>query len=127
MNPAPDGWLLDHPVEIGRLVRPLDEALEGVTSAEPVVEALTAFARLLTPLSLDVVLLAYERESQRPVPLRQPLWFAVDRVAERELGLAPSTTNPSHSMVDRLTPGAARRVLVDAFSPEDHGPDVLVT
>src|SRR5262249_59356646 len=81
-------------------------------------DVVAAFAPLVRPLAIDVLLRAYHRDSGEPIKLAHPMWFAVTTIGDVALGLQPSTGGPIRREVDALTPGAVRALIDEAVRGE---------
>lgn len=120
-----DGRLLVFPGVSRRLACPA--ATDNGPNVALVAEAIAAFAPLLRPLSVDLLLLAYKGEDQEVVPLQNPSWFIVESVAQSEMQLAPSTQGAVCRSVNVVTPDAITSLIEEALAAEKLGPDAVGT
>lgn len=122
-----DGYVLDFPGITRTLSWPVDAEFEGVATLGVVADVIAAFAPLLRPQSIDVLLRAYHRDTQEEVPLTHPFWFAATTAAEADLSVSPSTGSAVRRRVDVLTPAAVGALINEAVAMEKLGPDVAWT
>jgi hypothetical protein len=123
-----DGYSLDMPGLSRDFAPSGEDAIEGVSSIEPVCRALEALAPVVRPLSIDILLHAFRRDGEEAPPLPRPFWYAVEAEAETALGLEPSTGGgPTIRRVDLLTPQAVRGVMAEAVAANPAGADMVVT
>jgi hypothetical protein len=119
-----DGYLVEVPGILQRLAWPSDEEPQAAAAAALVAEVVAAFAPLLRPLSIDVLLRAHLCDPYVEVPLARPFWFAATAAAE---SVEPSTEGAIQRRVDSLTPDAIEALINDAAAAEKLGPDVVWT
>jgi hypothetical protein len=122
-----DGYSLDLPGVTRSLAFPCNDDLEGLASIEPVCRALAALRPWIRPLSIDLLMHAFERDEGPSVELAHPFWFAVEAEAEATLGLVPSTGGePVVRRAGELTPRALEKVMADALEANRQPDGVVV-
>jgi hypothetical protein len=119
-----DGHVIESPGVTRTLAWPADDEIEGAQAVALAADVIAAFAPLLRPLSIDVLLQAFRRDTREPVALAHPHWFAVTSAAHAALQLAPSTQHAVQRTVDAIVPDAVTSLMLDALLAEDLGPDV---
>jgi hypothetical protein len=120
-----DAYLLDFP----GLSRCFAYPSAGCDRPGPalVADVFEAFAPLLRPLALDLLLVAYRGEDQDAVSLRHPFWFIVDAAAQAEMNLTPWTEAVSCREVDAITPTTIEALISNAIGSEELEPDIVAT
>lgn len=126
MSPAFDGHLIEDPGFSRSLTWPTDEAPKGAAAASLVGGMLTALAPLLRPLSIEVILRAYQREPYEEVQLSQPFWSAATPEAEAEFRSLVSERFV-HRKVEALTPAVVEALINEAGAAQKLGPGAVWT
>lgn len=121
-----DGYAVEYPGFERSLTWPTNEALEGPASASLIASMLSVLQPLMMPLSMDVILYAYQREPYRRVELTHPYWFFVTSSHETELGIYSDQTRV-HRSVDALTPEVVKALLNEAGEAQKLGPETVWT
>jgi len=88
---------------------------------------LAALAPLLRPLSIEIILRAYQREPYEEVQLAQPFWSAVTLEAEADLRSLVSSEKFVHRRVDALTPAVVEALINEAGAAQKLGPGAVWT
>jgi hypothetical protein len=122
-----DGYLLEFPGVTQRFAWPAAEELEGAPARDLVVSAIAALAPLVRPLTVDVLLRAYDRETHDDVALAHPFWFAATTGDEVGARVAPSTSGAVCRHVAMLTPTAIGALIDEARAGETLSEDVAWT
>lgn len=118
-----DGYLVEHPGFERTLTWPTHEALEGAASASLIASMLSALQPLIKPLSIDVILHAYQREPYAKVELAHPYWFLVASSHEAELGAYTDVTRVRRR-ADALTPEMVEALINEAGEAQKLGPEI---
>lgn len=108
-----------------------DAGIEGLDAAAAVTAVFEVLAEFLSPLSVDLYLMAETREEQNQIEVRHPFWCATDARAEETLSLYSMAEDPVRRRLDRLTPAAIGAFIAEAIEAEGAaagaGADVVLT
>ena len=121
-----DGYLLEFPGLTQTLTWPNGE-FEGANAVHVIADVVAAFAPLLRPLSIDVLLWACRRDTQAQVDLVHPFWFAATTATQADPHVGPSTSRSVCRRVEAITPATIKALISEAVALEKLDPEVVWT